>query len=256
MASPRITPKRPEPVVRSLSSPASVRPGVRGEKGPAGRAIVSVSLNAADPPHLIITYSDGTTQDAGAMPAGGGGPGGTATWADLTGKPPVIAAGADQAAARAAIGAGTSSQTLATMSTAEAAAGTATTARATTAQAIKAAVDALAPGAASWSTLPGKPAVVAAGTTQAAARSAIAAVGTGDVATVALTGSYNDLEDTPDDGFQPSLENLPAGSMVARRYVSGAYPPRGTSRTDIVVNWIGPVYPPAALDTDVWDVTP
>lgn len=35
--------------------------------------------------------------------------GGSTAWADITGKPAVIAAGADQAAARTAIGAGTSS---------------------------------------------------------------------------------------------------------------------------------------------------
>ena len=37
-----------------------------------------------------------------------------ATWANLSGKPAVIAAGADQAAARAAIGAGTSNVTVGT----------------------------------------------------------------------------------------------------------------------------------------------
>ncbi|GIQ70755.1 hypothetical protein DUZ99_02035 [Xylanibacillus composti] len=46
----------------------------------------------------------------------GGGNGGqtTVTWADVQGKPAVIAAGADQAAARAAIGAGTSSLAIGT----------------------------------------------------------------------------------------------------------------------------------------------
>lgn len=38
---------------------------------------------------------------------GAGGGGGSVAWADITGKPAVIAAGADQAAARTAIGAGT-----------------------------------------------------------------------------------------------------------------------------------------------------
>lgn len=39
---------------------------------------------------------------------GGGGEPAAVAWADVTGKPAVIAAGADQAAARSAIGAGTS----------------------------------------------------------------------------------------------------------------------------------------------------
>ncbi|MFC7067448.1 hypothetical protein [Brucella rhizosphaerae] len=61
----------------------------------------------------------------------GGGAGATA-WADITGKPAVIAAGADQAAARTAIGAGTSSLAVATTAPAAlaiaAAVGTGTTA--------------------------------------------------------------------------------------------------------------------------------
>lgn len=47
----------------------------------------------------------------------GSGGGGSVAWADVTGKPAVIAAGADQAAARTAIGAGTSSLTVGTTST-------------------------------------------------------------------------------------------------------------------------------------------
>lgn len=47
----------------------------------------------------------------------GSGAGGGVAWADITGKPAVIAAGADQAAARTAIGAGTSSLTVGTTST-------------------------------------------------------------------------------------------------------------------------------------------
>ncbi|MBD7990738.1 hypothetical protein H9643_08130 [Ochrobactrum sp. Sa2BUA5] len=47
--------------------------------------------------------------EAGATVEGLEGGGGATAWADITGKPAVIAAGADQAAARTAIGAGTSS---------------------------------------------------------------------------------------------------------------------------------------------------
>lgn len=52
--------------------------------------------------------------EAGATVEGLEGDGGAAAWADITGKPAVIAAGADQAAARTAIGAGTSSLAVAT----------------------------------------------------------------------------------------------------------------------------------------------
>lgn len=47
----------------------------------------------------------------------GGGAGGSVAWADITGKPAVIAAGADQAAARTAIGAGTSNLEIGTTAT-------------------------------------------------------------------------------------------------------------------------------------------
>lgn len=57
----------------------------------------------------------------------------TIAWADVTGKPAVIAAGADAAAARTAIGAGTSSVTLpATITAAELSAGTVTATRTVT----------------------------------------------------------------------------------------------------------------------------
>jgi hypothetical protein len=71
--------------------------------------------------------------EAGATVEGLEGSGGGSTaWADITGKPAVIAAGADQAAARTAIGAGTSSLAVATTApaalAAAAAVGTGTTA--------------------------------------------------------------------------------------------------------------------------------
>ena len=70
--------------------------------------------------------------EAGATVEGLEGGGGATAWADITGKPAVIAAGADQAAARTAIGAGTSSLAVATTApaalAAAAAVGTGTTA--------------------------------------------------------------------------------------------------------------------------------
>jgi|GEM_PF-1650700 len=55
--------------------------------------------------------------EAGATVEGLEGGGGATAWADITGKPAVIAAGADQAAARTAIGAGTSSVVVGTGAT-------------------------------------------------------------------------------------------------------------------------------------------
>ncbi|TCQ79959.1 hypothetical protein EDF68_1032 [Ochrobactrum sp. BH3] len=70
--------------------------------------------------------------EAGATVEGLEGGGGATAWADITDKPAVIAAGADQAAARTAIGAGTSSLAVATTApaalAAAAAVGTGTTA--------------------------------------------------------------------------------------------------------------------------------
>lgn len=81
----------------------------------------------------------------------------TATWANLSGKPAVIAEGATQAAARTAIGAGTSNLALGT---------TASTAKAGNYHP-------------TWAQVTGKPAVIGAGADAAAARTAIGA-GTGN----------------------------------------------------------------------------
>src|SRR5690606_38417335 len=62
--------------------------------------------------------------------------GGTVAWDDVTGKPAVIAAGADAAAARTAIGAGTSNLTIGTTASTAAAGNHTHTAAAVTATAI------------------------------------------------------------------------------------------------------------------------
>lgn len=90
--------------------------------------------------------------NADGSPISGGG-GVAATWDTLEGKPDYIAAGETQAAARAAIGAGTSSLTIGT---------TAATAKAGNYQP-------------AWGDVTGKPAVIAAGADAATARSAIGA---------------------------------------------------------------------------------
>lgn len=55
--------------------------------------------------------------------------------------------------------------------------------------------------------------------------------------------------------------SLPAGLVVERRYVNGAYPVRGTLDATIVVEWVGPTAPPvggnyAVAGKDRWTVTP
>ena len=56
--------------------------GATGPQGPAGddgRGIEDISINGSG--HLIITYDDGTTDDAGAIPGGGSG-----SWGSITGN--------------------------------------------------------------------------------------------------------------------------------------------------------------------------
>ncbi len=61
---------------------------------------------------LAIEGSGQITRDGVPIDLGGSGASGPGAWTDITGKPAVIAAGADQAAARSAIGAGTSNLAL------------------------------------------------------------------------------------------------------------------------------------------------
>lgn len=53
-------------------------PGTNGQDGQDGLGIKSVEVNASN--HLIITYDDDTTEDAGQIQGGGG-----ASWVDVTG---------------------------------------------------------------------------------------------------------------------------------------------------------------------------
>ncbi|MCX2696714.1 hypothetical protein [Ochrobactrum chromiisoli] len=76
--------------------------------------------------------------EAGATVEGLEGGGGATAWADITGKPAVIAVGADQAAARTAIGAGTSSLVIGTTAGTALAGNTALLAIGTTATTAKA----------------------------------------------------------------------------------------------------------------------
>ena len=71
----------------------------------------AIELNYVDPDNYDGLYPPKSVLVVGADPAGGGGDPVPVTWADVTGKPAVIAAGADAAAARTAIGAGTGNGT-------------------------------------------------------------------------------------------------------------------------------------------------
>lgn len=51
------------------------------------------------------------------------------------------------------------------------------------------------------------------------------------------------------EGSSPTLANLPAGSVIHRFYVAGAWEARGTARTDIVCVYIAP-RSVAAVPTD------
>lgn len=59
--------------------------GQNGQDGQDGRGIKSMHINEQN--HLIITYDDDTTEDAGEVPSGGGG--GTSDYPQLSNKPQI-----------------------------------------------------------------------------------------------------------------------------------------------------------------------
>lgn len=163
---------------------------------------------------ILLPGEIGVDLDTGRLKVGRGGLAwealswigdGLVTWANLTGKPAVIAAGDTQADARAAIGAGISNLAIGTTATAamrgdwrpapadivgSGATGRAVIASATAGDA-RAAIGAAAsadipvvPPTPTWSTLAGKPAAIGAGATQAEARAAIGAAASADIPTV------------------------------------------------------------------------
>lgn len=95
-------------------------------RGPQGAAGATGATGATGPKgDTGSTGAQGTTGATGLQgpkgDTGATGPAGTTTWAGINDKPAVIAAGADAAAARAAIGAGTSNLAIGTTSTTAAA---------------------------------------------------------------------------------------------------------------------------------------
>lgn len=86
-----------------------------------------------------------------------------------------------------------------------------------------------------------------------------------DLATVAVSGSYNDLEDKPSllaigttsdtakrGDYTPSIADLPAGTTMTAVFDT-TWPARPTNRTDIVVLWLGGTEAPSnALTNDLW----
>jgi len=114
------------------------------------------------------------------------------TWGDVDQKPAVIAAGADQAAARTAIGAGTSSFS----------------------GSYDDLTDVPTPGAADWDELTNMPAVIAAGATEAEAREAIGAIELGTTSTTAKAGDYEPAWDDVTD--KPAVVAAGSTASVAR----------------------------------------
>lgn len=101
-------------------------------------------------------------------------------------------------------------------------------------------------GVSDWEDLQNKPPVIAAGTTQQAARQAIGA-GTSNL-TLGTTSGTAKAGD-----WKPGIDDLPAGSSVEVDWTGSSWPARPTSRTDIRVNWNGGSVsnpPPGALEGD------
>ena len=159
-------------------------------------------------------------------------------WNNLPSKPAVVAAGATQAAARAAIGAGTSNLALGSGAGDAMPGNTAI------------------PAAVTWGTISGKPAVIAEGANAAAARSAIGAgtsnLALGATAGTALAGNTPVLPEAPSDGKIYGRKNaawVEAGSAGAGSGSGGAGLPNGgtlgqilakASVTDQDVAWVNP----------------
>ena len=159
-------------------------------------------------------------------------------WNSLPGKPAVVAAGATQAAARAAIGAGTSNLALGS------GAGDAMPG------------NTVIPAAVTWGTISGKPAVIAEGANAAAARSAIGAgtsnLALGATAGTALAGDTPVLPEAPSDGKIYGRKDaawVEASSAGAGSGSGGAGLPDGgtlgqilakASGTDQDVAWVDP----------------
>ena len=101
------------------------------------------------------------------------------------------------------------------------------------------------PPAPTWSTLSGKPAVIAAGDTAALARTAIGA-GTSNLA----LGSTSSTAKA--GNWKPSVADIPAGSVLTVAISGTVWPARPTSRTDVTVWWVGGTErPPGAIVGDI-----
>ena len=145
----------------------------------------------------IVVNADGS-------PISAGGSSENVTWGNISGKPPYVAAGATQAAAREVIGAGTSNLSLGT---------TSGTAKAGDYQP-------------TWSQVTNKPAVMAVGATQEEARNAIGALA---ASSLGQPGGVAQLDDT---GSIP-LDQLNVSSLEFK----GAWNP--TTNTPSLINGTG-----------------
>lgn len=160
------------------------------------RAVAKAVVAGWQPFHEVVFAPDGLMLQAviEGDPGTGGGSGDDITWGTLPGKPAVIGAGATQAAARQAIGAGTSNLSVGTSAT-DAKAGNWTP---------------------SWEEVGGKPAVIAAGATAEAARQAIGA-GTSD-----FSGSFDDLTDKPTIPAAPTVDSLSGAGTAGKAVMKAA----------------------------------
>lgn len=160
----------------------------------------------------IPSKTSDLTNDAGFLTT-------AATWGTLSGKPAVIAAGADAGAARSAIGAGTSNLALGTTSG--------------TAKAGDYAPDlsSYATTAALTTGLAGK---------QAAGSYATAAQGAKADSAVQPAGlaTYAKTADVLPATYKPPVADLPAGSTLTVLSAGGGWPARPTSRTDVLIRWV------------------
>jgi len=135
--------KEVSPALMLVNDSGNLVPFAPGSGEVDGELIKSYDGKVIKPLLLMVLDDDGSLRPATAADFGSGGGEGPSSiaWGNVTGKPAVIAAGEDAAAARTAIGAGTSSQNLPTLTAAAATTGTATAASAITAAVLAGAVN-------------------------------------------------------------------------------------------------------------------
>lgn len=206
--------------LQALAQEASAVSSVNGRVGAVSLDSSDVGARASD---WVPAWTDVTSKPTTFTPATHSHTASSISDSTTVGRAVVTAT--DAAAARTAIGAGTSSLAIGTSGS---------TAKAGN----------YAPAAAdiSDSTSTGRSVLTAA--SQSAARTAIGAVAIGTSSTTAKVGNYT-----------PTIADLPAGSTLSVRYTGAVWPSRPTARTDVTVQWIdttgNAASPAGALSGDV-----